>query len=792
MSVTNGQLANQTTFNNAFVSRTAANTSTVSILALSQPASTAIVNAQAFMQEIATSIGLTEGKDGLLEAGDARFYTNERYVVNGDTHNQAIDALDGQLFQTQTDLDTAEDAIIDHEARVATLETNNTLDVTLATFGAVPNTKGASIASQVITLQPANATNPGGISTGAQDIPGAKTFKSNVIIEGDLTVGGTTTTVNATNLEVADKNILVNNGGNDASADGSGIDVERTSDNGALRFDSAMTSKWKLGLASAMYEVLVSGIAQTVSGIKTFSSGINLNSQKIAALLAGVDLTDAVNKSQLDSDGGLLATTTAGTSLTLTDTSVRNHYFTGSANHTVLMPSGVTMVAGKLYKLYNWSTGIIFVQDSTGGALLTLLAGQSAEVRLRVANPTSWYTLPIATFNSGNTYLEAGNKKISNVIDPVGAQDAATKNYVDTISGSVLTTKGDISGFTTVPARKAVGADDKVLTADSTDATGVAYHEQTTMDFAQNYSLNASVAANALTIGLVTAAGNNASSTDPIKFPFRSATLASGVVAIVKQTAALSLTISSGSTLGHANGVLSPVYIYVVNNAGTLLLAASTKYFDDNFLVSTTAEGGAGGADSASLLYASSAVSSKACRFLGMYYISQTTAGTHTALPNSIRVGRDAKSTSEMPVFGEYKATTQAIATATHTGITGFDAVSSTYTTETHPANFNRTTGVYTVGLGEDGLYEVTGVIAWENNATGVRITSIAYNGGLHSYGDMSQAVSAGEGTVTTATVILKCKYTDTINMAGYQTSGGNLNVRALSGASRLMIKRIT
>lgn len=44
------------------------------------------------------------------------------------------------------------------------------------TFGSTPNANGGSVSGANIILQPANASNPGGISTGAQDIPGDKTF----------------------------------------------------------------------------------------------------------------------------------------------------------------------------------------------------------------------------------------------------------------------------------------------------------------------------------------------------------------------------------------------------------------------------------------------------------------------------------------------------------------------------------------------------------------------------------------------------------------------------------------
>lgn len=49
-------------------------------------------------------------------------------------------------------------------------------DVTLGAFGSTPNANGASLSAQVLTLQPADATHPGGVSITTQSFGGNKTF----------------------------------------------------------------------------------------------------------------------------------------------------------------------------------------------------------------------------------------------------------------------------------------------------------------------------------------------------------------------------------------------------------------------------------------------------------------------------------------------------------------------------------------------------------------------------------------------------------------------------------------
>jgi hypothetical protein len=63
----------------------------------------------------------------------------------------------------------------------------NTGDVTLAAVGAVPSDNGASLSGQVLTLQPADATHPGLVTTGAQSIAGAKTFSGAVVFGSTAT-----------------------------------------------------------------------------------------------------------------------------------------------------------------------------------------------------------------------------------------------------------------------------------------------------------------------------------------------------------------------------------------------------------------------------------------------------------------------------------------------------------------------------------------------------------------------------------------------------------------------------
>ncbi len=142
--------------------------------------------------------------------------------------------------------------------------------------------------------------------------------------------------------------------------------------------------------------------------------------------------------------------------------------------------------------------------------------------------------------------------------------------------------------------------------------------------------ISASVAANALTITL-----------NPTILDFRSATLGSGTVNTVSNAAAISVVVSSGSTLGTINAVSNRLAVIAINNAGTMELAvvnlAGGTQLDETNLVSTTAEGGAGGADSASVVYSTTARASVAYRVVGFVESTQATAGTWATAPSTIQ-----------------------------------------------------------------------------------------------------------------------------------------------------------
>lgn len=165
-----------------------------------------------------------------------------------------------------------------------------------------------------------------------------------------------------------------------------------------------------------------------------------------------------------------------------------------------------------------------------------------------------------------------------------------------------------------------------------------------------NGTIVASVAGSALTVALKTLAGADPTASDPIYVVFRNTTPATGDYTVITITAATSVVVSSGSTLGTQNSTAFRIWIVGFNDAGTFRLAVincinapgvPNIYPLGQFPVaSSTAEGGAGAADSVWTFYTGSAVTSKAYAVLGYmtWESGLATAGTWSAGPTRVEL----------------------------------------------------------------------------------------------------------------------------------------------------------
>lgn len=154
-----------------------------------------------------------------------------------------------------------------------------------------------------------------------------------------------------------------------------------------------------------------------------------------------------------------------------------------------------------------------------------------------------------------------------------------------------------------------------------------------------NLGVAGSVGASALTISIIGKNGSAPSGGNVVKLGFRNSTAATGTYVQRSITSSLSVVVSSGSTLGSVNAIPNYIYVYLIDNAGTVEIAVSaTKFVDEGSLYSTTAEGGAGAADDRNTLYSTTARTNVAIRLVGRVKSTQATAGTWATAPSEISI----------------------------------------------------------------------------------------------------------------------------------------------------------
>lgn len=160
----------------------------------SVPFTLATVNANVGSFGSSTSIpNFTVNAKGLITAVGSNVVIAPAGTLSGTTLNATVVNSSLTSVGTLTSLNVAGN--ISAANFSGSSSGTNTGDVTLAAFGSTPNNNGASLSGQVLTLQPADNTHPGGVSTTTQTFGGNKTFSGQTAVSNTST---TAFTINST------------------------------------------------------------------------------------------------------------------------------------------------------------------------------------------------------------------------------------------------------------------------------------------------------------------------------------------------------------------------------------------------------------------------------------------------------------------------------------------------------------------------------------------------------------------------------------------------------------------
>lgn len=367
---------------------------------------------------------------------------------------------------------------------------------TIGTFGSSPTANAASISGLTLTIQPADGTHPGAITSGTQTIGGAKTFSSTIAASnlsgtntGDITLtaigstpnaNGSTLTAQALNLQPANGSF----GGIVTTAAQTFAGAKTFSNNLTLSttlIRTVTTNSTATGSNADIASIPTGFIALTNNSLTSissiFSTGVVLGQTVVLQNQVGGPVTIVDNGSSPGTSTAIYTGYTANVVLAdgssaafQLDTSI-NVWRMLYADHKVTL-SSTNFVTGTL-AVGNGGTGLATLTAHAvllgeGTSAITPLALDASTTKVLTsggssADPT-WSAISATNITTGTLAIANGGT----------GNTTATAAFA---ALSPITTKGDLIGGTgtNAEARLAVGANGTHLIADSTQTTGMAW-----------------------------------------------------------------------------------------------------------------------------------------------------------------------------------------------------------------------------------------------------------------------------------------------------------------------------
>ena len=465
-------------------------------------------------------------------------------------------------------LDAAGDIILDADGADVLLKDGGT------TFGALSQSGGELV-----------------IKSGATPTAAITMAGADVTIAGNLTVSGTTTTVNSNTVTIGDNILVLNSDEAGTPSQNAGIEVERgTSTNATLLWNES-TDSWMAGVAGSEVDLV------TTSGTQTLTNKTINGSQLVSGSVANAALTNnTISGKALGTNLDTLTMAVSGTGLSGSQT------YNGSAAATFTVTSNAT----------NANTGsTIVARDASGnfsaGTITAALSGNATTA-------TSWATGRTLSLTGDVTGTSAsfdgsGNISISTTIaaDSVALGTDTTGNYVASITNGSYITGGNggsegagltlaVDATTTNTASKVVARDASgnfsagtitaALSGNATTATTLA-----TARNIQGVSFNGSADITVVTAGTgVTVSGTQVS--------IGQAVATSSNVTFANMTSTGVLTVSNGSTTsngikfgadpGGGSGDLAQINYYASAGESTVLHLQVDNDADDYIKLDAT------------------------------------------------------------------------------------------------------------------------------------------------------------------------------------------------------------
>jgi hypothetical protein len=267
------------------------------------------------------------------------------------------------------------------------------------------------------------------VSSGAPDA--TSTVKGKVQLAGDLT-GTAASPAVAINAITTAK--LANDAVTSAKITDGTIVVEDLADN------AVETAKIK---AAAVTNAKLDKANIPLSGFGAATADVDLGSNKLTNVTDPSSAQDAATKNYVDTATSSITTLTDG-KIYVGNASNAATQVTPSGDVTITN-AGVTAIGtGKVVTTMLADTAVTTAKITDANVTTAKLADNAVETaKIKNANVTNAKldktNIPLSGFGAATADVDLGSNKLTNVTDPSSAQDAATKNYVDTATSSITT-----------------------------------------------------------------------------------------------------------------------------------------------------------------------------------------------------------------------------------------------------------------------------------------------------------------------------------------------------------------
>ena len=341
--------------------------------------------------------------------------------------------------------------------------TVNTANVTAA--GALMDTELADLASVKLI-------NQGLATTDSPEFAG-------LTVNGNLSVSGTTTTVNSTTVNIGDNIITLNSDETGAASQDAGFEIERGTDANVSFLWDETNNRWTLGSEDLVAAKFVGAVEGDVTGNVTgdVTGNVTGNAGTASALAASVNIggvafdgsgsinLPGVNTAGTQNTSGSAATLSTSRTLTLSGVTATGAGFDGSADATI----NVTAVPVSLL------TGTIsdaLLPNSISSDITGTAAAASSLTANHVATAgVSGNGLSGSSNSVGGTFTVNSNATEANQASTLVYRDGSGNFAANQITAASFV--GDISGSVTVGASKTLTASSVNIDGGTIDGTTI-------------------------------------------------------------------------------------------------------------------------------------------------------------------------------------------------------------------------------------------------------------------------------------------------------------------------------